>query len=379
MKLDSVIPLLRDLIAINSVNPSLEAGGAGEAAIAERIAAELRGAGIDVELAEAAPGRPNVVGVIEGRARGRTLMLCGHTDTVGVVGMTAPFEPLERDGRLYGRGSQDMKSGVAAMVDAATAVARRGGLAAGRLVIAAVADEEHASAGAELLAAAHAADGAVVTEPTDLRVAIAHKGFEWVEVRTRGRAAHGSRPADGRDAILHMGRILARLEAVDAALQAGAPHPLLGNPSLHASTIHGGQAHSIYPDRCVLHFERRTITGEPPDAGLNEVRAALAELGRDDADFDAAARPMMTRPPHEIAGDHPVCRALGQVLRNRGLDAAAAGMSFWTDAAILGRAGTPAVLFGPAGAGLHGPEEYVRIDSVRVCRDVLADLIRTFC
>ena len=377
--MDSVIRLLRDLVAIDSVNPSLDAGGAGEAALAERIATELRAAGIDVELTDAAPGRPNVVGVIEGRTRGRTLMLCGHMDTVGVAGMQAPFDPVERDGRIYGRGSQDMKSGVAAMVDAAVAVARGGGLAAGRLLVAAVADEEHASAGAELLASWYAADGAVVTEPTDLRVATAHKGFEWVEVQTRGRAAHGSRPADGRDAILHMGRVLARLEAVDAALQAGAAHPRLGRPSLHASTIHGGQAHSIYPDRCVLHFERRTVTGEPADAGLTEVRGALAALGREDPDFDATARQMMTRPPHELADDHAVCRALLQVLRARGLDAAPTGMSFWTDAAILGRAGTPAVLFGPTGAGLHGPEEYVQIDSVQVCRDVLGEMIQAFC
>ena len=377
--MDSVIRLLRDLIAIDSVNPSLEAGGAGEAAVAERLAAELRAAGIDVELTDAAPGRPNVVGIIEGRTRGRSLMLCGHMDTVGVAGMTAPFDPLERDGRLYGRGSQDMKSGVAAMVDAAVAVARRGGLASGRLVVAAVADEEHASAGAELLAAAHTADGAVVTEPTDLRVATAHKGFEWVEVETRGRAAHGSRPADGRDAILHMGRVLARLEAVDVTLQTAAAHPRLGRPSLHASTIHGGQAHSIYPDRCVLNFERRTVSGEPGDAGLAEARGVLAALGREVPDFDAAARQVMMRPPYEIADDHAVCQALMQVLRAHGLDAAPTSMSFWTDAAILGRAGTQAVLFGPAGAGLHGPEEHVRIESVRVCRDVLGELIRAFC
>ena len=377
--MDSVIRLLRDLIAIDSVNPSLEAGGAGEAAVAERIASELRADGIDVELTDAAPGRPNVVGVIEGRTRGRTLMLCGHMDTVGVAGMTAPFDPLERDGRLYGRGSQDMKSGVAAMVDAAVAVARRGGLASGRLVVAAVADEEHASAGAELLAAGHRADGAVVTEPTDLRVATAHKGFEWVEVETRGRAAHGSRPADGRDAILHMGRVLACMEAVDATLQADEAHPRLGTASLHASTIHGGRAHSIYPDRCVLRFERRTVSGEAADTGLAEVRTALAALARADADFDASARQLMTRPPHEIEDDHPVCRTLMQVLRASGLDAAPTGMSYWTDAAILARAGTPAVLFGPAGAGLHGPDEHVRIDSVRVCRDVLGELIRAFC
>ena len=377
--MDSVIRLLRDLIAIDSVNPALVPGGAGEGAVAERVAAALRAAGIDVDVTEVAPGRPNVVGVIEGRAPGRTLMLCGHMDTVGVDGMAAPFDPIARDGRLYGRGSQDMKSGLAALVDAATAVARRGGLAAGRLIAAAVVDEEHASAGAEALVRAHAADGAVVTEPTDLRMATAHKGFEWVEVETRGRAAHGSRPEHGRDAILHMGRVLGRLEAVEAGLRAGPTHARLGRASLHASTIHGGQAFSVYPDRCVLGVERRTVTGEASDIGLTEVRAALSALGRDDGQFDAVARQVLTRPPHEIADGHPLCRALTEVLRRRGLEVAPTGMSFWTDAAILGRAGTTAVLFGPTGAGLHGPEEYVEIDSVRQCRDTLIEVTRAFC
>ena len=377
--MDSVIRFLRDLIALDSVNPALVPGGAGEGAVAERVAAALRAAGIDVDVTEVAPGRPNVVGVIEGRAPGRTLMLCGHMDTVGVEGMAAPFDPIVRDGRLYGRGSQDMKSGLAALVDAATAVARRGGLAAGRLIAAAVVDEEHASAGAEALVKVHTADGAVVTEPTDLRMATAHKGFEWVEVETRGRAAHGSRPEHGRDAILHMGRVLGRLEAFEAGLRADPSHARLGRASLHASTIHGGQAFSVYPDRCVLGVERRTVTGEASDIGLTEVRAALSALGRDDAQFDAVARQVLTRPPHEIADGHPLCRALTEVLRRRGLEVAPTGMSFWTDAAILGRAGTPAVLFGPTGAGLHGPEEYVEIDSVRQCRDTLIDVTRAFC
>ena len=377
--MDRVIDLLRDLVAIDSVNPSLAPGGAGEAAIAERIASALGAGGIDVEVADVSPGRPNVVGVVEGRAPGRTLMLCGHLDTVGVEGMTAPFDPVVRDGRVYGRGSQDMKGGVAAMIDAASEIAEHGGLAQGRLVVAAVADEEHASVGAEALAGRRTADGAVVTEPTDLRLATAHKGFEWVEVVTRGQAAHGSRPADGRDAILRMGRVLARLEAVDAALAAGPAHPSLGRASLHASTIRGGQALSIYPGRCTLHFERRTVTGEAPDAGLAEARAALDALGRDDAAFDASARQLLTRPPHEIADDQPICRELGAALRRRDLDAAPTAMSFWTDAAILGRAGIPAVLFGPTGAGLHSEKEYVEIDSVAACRDVLVETIRAFC
>ena len=377
--MDAVIDLLRDLVAIDSVNPALAPGGAGEAAAADRVATALRAAAIDVEVTEAAPGRPNVVGVVEGRSAGRALMLCGHTDTVGVEGMAAPFDPVVRDGRVHGRGSQDMKGGVAAMVDAAVEVARAGGLPRGRLVVAAVADEEHASAGAEALVAAHAADGAVVTEPTDLRIATAHKGFEWIEVETRGRAAHGSRPADGRDAILRMGRVLGRLEVVEAGLRARPSLPRFGRPSLHASTIHGGQALSVYPDRCVLGVERRTVAGEASDAGFAEVRAALAGLAAEDDEFDASARRILSRPPHAIADGHPVCIELRQALRRRGLDAAPTGMSFWTDAAILGRAGTPAVLFGPAGAGLHGPEEYVEIDSVRVCRDVLVEVARAFC
>ena len=377
--MDSAIRLLRDLVSIDSVNPMLVPGGTGEAAIADRIATALRAAGLDVQVSEVAPGRPNVVGLLEGRAPGRALMLCGHMDTVGVEGMTAPFEPVERGGRLFGRGAQDMKGGLAAMIDAATRLATGGGLDRGRLIVAAVADEEHASLGADALAREQTADGAVVTEPTDLAVAICHKGFEWVEVETRGRAAHGSRPAEGRDAILQMGRVLARLEAINVGLMRGSGHPLLGSASLHASTIDGGRELSVYPDRCRLRFERRTLMGEPPDVGLTEVQTALAELGREDVEFEASVRQLFSRPAYEIGDDQPVCLALAQVLRRRDRDATVTGMSFWTDAAILAQAGTPAVLFGPRGAGLHGREEFVEIESVLTCRDVLTDLARDFC
>lgn len=376
---DPVLALLRDLVAIDSVNPVLAPGGGGEAAVAEHAAGVMRRAGLDVAVTDAAPGRPNVVGVLEGRAPGRALMWCGHLDTVGVDGMRQPFTPVVREGRLYGRGAQDMKSGVAAMIDAAARLAVGGGLPAGRLVVAAVADEEHASLGADALVRDHAADGAVVTEPTDLRMATCHKGFEWIEVETRGRAAHGSRPADGRDAILRMGRVLARLEAVGARLAAGPAHPLLGPASLHASTVSGGRELSVYPDRCRLSFERRTLVGEPPDVGLAEAQGILDALAREDGEFEGSARPIFARPAHELPVDHPLCRALAGVLARRGEAAEPVGMSFWTDAAVLTAAGTPAVLFGPRGAGLHGREEYVEIDSVLACRDVLIDLARDFC
>jgi acetylornithine deacetylase len=375
---DPAITLLRDLVAIDSVNPALVAGGAGELAMARRLADEMRAVGLVVEVIEAAPGRPNVIGTLAGRAPGRSLMLCGHTDTVGVVGMTRPFEPVERDGRLYARGAQDMKGGLAAMVAAARQIAESGGLASGRLVIAAVVDEEHASLGADALVSTHRADAAVVTEPTDLAIAVAHKGYQWVSVETRGRAAHGSRPRDGRDAILRMGRVLTGLEAIDARLQRGTAHPLLGTASLHASLIHGGRELSSYPDRAWLELERRTLPGEPATAAVSEVDALLSALRAADPEFEADARGMFGRDAYEVDPEASIPRDLAAAAASTGLAPVLTGMTFWTDAAILGAAGVPAVLFGPGGAGLHSTEEYVFVDDVRRCRDVLVALARAF-
>jgi acetylornithine deacetylase len=375
---DPAIRLLRDLVAIDSVNPAIAPGGAGELAVAGRIADEMRAIGLQVDVRDAVPGRPNVVGTLDGRAPGRTLMFCGHSDTVGVAGMARPFDPEIRDGRLYGRGSQDMKGGVAAMLTAARAIAEGGGLAAGRLVVAAVVDEEHASAGADALVATHRADAAVVTEPTGLDIAVAHKGFQWVTVETRGRAAHGSRPRDGRDAILRMGRVLAALETLDRRLQAGPAHALLGTASLHASLIHGGRELSSYPDRAWLEFERRTLPGETPSAAYVEAVAILEALCAADPEFDAEAKAVFGRDAYEVDPKASIPADLEHAATAVGVHAARVGMTFWTDAAILGSAGIPAVLFGPGGAGLHSTEEYVLVDDVCRCRDALVVLAREF-
>jgi acetylornithine deacetylase len=368
------LPILRDLVAANSVNPALVPGAPGEAAAAEIARAAMHAAGLDVVVEAAAPGRPNVVGVLDGRDPGPALMFCGHLDTVGVEGMTWPFVPREQHGRIYGRGAQDMKGGIAAMIAAAGMLAA--GWRKGRLVVAAVADEEHMSLGAEALVRTWRADMAIVTEPTDLRMAIGHKGFAWVEIETRGRAAHGSRPREGRDAIARMGRVLVALEALDRELQARPPAPFQGTASLHASLIQGGRELSSYPDRCVLQMERRTVEGEDEASVGREVDAILAELGRRDADFEASAKPMGYRPAYRVDEGHALPRALGAALAAAGLDPDPIGMSFWTDAAILGHAGIPSLLFGPGGAGLHSLEEYVTIADVFTCRDVLADTVR---
>jgi acetylornithine deacetylase len=372
------IELLRRLVSIDSVNPALVPGGTGEAQIAEAVAAELRSIGLEVRVEEAAPGRPNVIGVLAGRPRGRTLMLCGHLDTVGVASMEAPFQPVIRDGCLYGRGAQDMKGGLAAMLGAARLLAKRG-LPGGRLMVAAVADEEHASLGAEALARRWQADAAVVAEPTDLQVVVGHKGFSWVEVTTTGRAAHGSRPDEGKDAILHMGRVLARLDSLARELQARPPHPILGSPSLHASLVEGGRELSTYPDRCCLQLERRTVSGEPPDVALSELQAILAQLKAADPQLDGDARLLFARPAYLTPAGHELPGLLESALERQGREPRRGSATFWTDAAILGHAGIPSVVFGPGGAGLHGLEEYVRIDEVLACRDALADVALAFC
>jgi acetylornithine deacetylase len=376
--MDPAIRLLRDLVAINSINPTLVPGAPGEQAIADAIAVELRRIGLDVTVDVVAPGRPNVVGVLDGRQLGPSLMLCGHTDTVGVAGMIDPFAPVERDGRLYGRGTQDMKAGVAAMIDAARVVASRG-LAAGRLVIAAIVDEEHSSIGADALVTTWRADAAIVTEPTDLAIAIGHKGFEWIEIDVFGRAAHGSRPREGQDAILRLGRVLGELESLDRSIQARPPHPLVGTGSLHASLVSGGRELSSYPDRASLQMERRTRPDESQQRALDEIRDILERLRANDPTFYADMRSMFGRPAYEISADHPLPTLLSEALQSVGGTPRLEGATFWADSAVLGHAGIPSVLFGPGGAGLHSTEEYVNVADVLLCRDALVEMTRRFC
>ena len=374
---DRCLQLLKDLVQIDSVNPSLVLDATGEQHIARVLTVAIQG-GIGLRVREqiVAPGRPNIVAELEGRAPGRSLMFCGHIDTVGVAGMSNPFSGDERDGRIYGRGAQDMKSGVAAMIDAARVIVESGGLDAGKLILACVVDEEHASIGAEALVTKWRADGAVVTEPTDLQVAVAHKGFEWVEIETEGRAAHGSRPREGRDAIRYMGRVLNGLDAIDRQLQTHPPHKLLGTASLHASLIEGGRELSSYPDRCHLQMERRTIPGEAPGSAAREVNDLLAKLRSEDPDFKASSKAMFARSPYQVESDHSLPQAM---LRAAALGSPPIGMSFWTDAAILGEAGIPSILYGPTGGGLHSIDEWVNVQSVLKCRDSLVNLVRDWC
>jgi acetylornithine deacetylase len=265
------------------------------------------------------------------------------------------------------------------MVDAACTLARKGGLERGRLLVAGVADEEHASLGAEALVRRHRADVAIVTEPTALSVVLGHKGFSWVKVETRGTAAHGSNFRDGRDAILRMGRVLARLETLERDLRTGPAHPLLGPPSLHASLIRGGKELSTYPDHCILDVERRTVEGEPVDVALTEVQELLAELAREDPEFRATAEQGFTRHPYVAPADHPLIEPLCAAVERRTARPARRGaVAFWTDAAVLGHAGIPTLVFGTGGDGAHALVEWVDLEDLVACRDVLIDVARRY-
>jgi acetylornithine deacetylase len=391
------VGLARELVRIDSRNPSLVNGAPGEGAVARALADILTSWGFRAELIEAAPGRPNVVAWIAGGETSTAtlspapskagpwpsnpaLLFNGHLDVVGVDGMVhPPFDAETRGGRMYGRGATDMKGGVAAMCAAATRAADAG--VTEGIVITAVADEEFQSIGtSDLVRRGLRARAAIVTEPTRLTIAPAHKGFAWVEVVVGGKAAHGSRYDIGVDAIRHAGLLLAELDTFEERELSQRTHSLLGHASLHASLVSGGTGMSTYPDRCVLHLERRTIPGEKAADAVAEVEAACARVHARRATFEATVIPQFAQSPSDVALDAPIVRALSAAVRDAGLPATFEGLSAWTDAALLNDAGIPAICFGPGDIALaHAAEEYVVEMEIERATDVLTRLAGQWC
>jgi acetylornithine deacetylase len=369
--------LLSSLVAIDSVNPSLVPGGAGEARITDFVETWAREAGLEAERLEETPGRPSVLVRARGTGGGRTLLLCGHLDTVTVEGMTDPHSPRIDGDRLYGRGAYDMKAGVAAALIAAHEAAGLG--LAGDVVVAAVADEEHASLGVQEALRSVEADGAVVTEPTELELVVAHKGFVWSEVEVTGRAAHGSRPHLGVDAIVKMGAVLTELDRWDRSL-ADRTHPMLGRGSLHASVISGGVELSSYPASCTLGLEHRTLPGETAEQIDRELAALLERCRQGDPDFEATHRTILVREPFAIGeGDELVTLVAGAAAEVLPDPVPIAGASYWADSAFIAAAGIPTVLFGPGGEGAHAAEEWVSLSDTEAVARVLLGVAERFC
>ncbi len=371
---ETLLDLLRELVAIPSVNPTLapdEPGG--EARIAGFCRDWLYARGIRAWTEEVAPGRANAVAEC-GRGDAPTLVLCAHLDTVSARGMDIPpFDAREENGRVYGRGAYDMKGGVAAIMAAAAALAREE--LPGRILVALVCDEEVASLGADDFVRRHRADACILTEPSDGALILAHKGFVWAELVTTGVAAHGSRWEEGVSAIGRMARIVAELERFDAGELRGRTHPLLGPASLHCATIAGGSGLSTYAAECRLGVERRTLPGETPELVRQELEEAVRRAGE-----AAVVDIRFHRPPLVCDRDAPVARALREATQAvTGRAPAESGVAYWMDAAVFAGAGIPSVNYGGGGAGAHAAVEWADLDSCVTTARVLVEAARRFC
>lgn len=373
---DDVAGLTRRLVAIEATNPSLVPGGAGEREIAGFIAAWLGERGLDVRLVGADPDRPSVLARRRGAGGGRTLLLAGHLDTVGGPGRSSGTDAAPGADRIVGRGAYDMAGGLAAaMVVAAAAPSDL----AGDLVLAFAADEEFGSAGMEELLAAIDADaasarpdGAIVLEPTDLEVTLAHRGFAWYRVEYEGVAAHGSQPERGVDAIDRALDGMLALRALSEELAARPRHPLLGTGSVRVATVDGGSDAATVADRCVLVVERRTLPGEPDPGG--ELERALA------ASRPVRVVPLVARSAMEADPDARIARAVvDAVERSTGRAAVRRGDPWWTDAGLVADAGIPVVLVGPVGGGAHADEEWVSTASLETLVEAVGRVITRFC
>jgi acetylornithine deacetylase len=375
--LEELTTLTADLVSIDSVNPSLVEGGAGEGRIATFIAEWAAAQGLEAERLEETPGRPSVLVRAQGSGGGRTLLLCGHIDTVNVEGMTDPHAPRVNGDRLHGRGAYDMKAGVAAALLAAREAARAG--LRGDDVVAAVADEEHASLGVQEALRALEADAAIVTEPTEMELVVAHKGFVWIEIEVTGVAAHGSRPHLGVDAIVKTGPILTELGKLDEAL-GDRTHPLLGRGSVHASLIEGGVELSSYPARCVVGLERRTLPGETGADIEREVEQLLDRCRAADPELQARQRTLLVREPFEVDQESQLVSAVAEEASQLlGSKPKIAGASYWADAAFIQAAGIPTVMFGPSGEGAHAIEEWVSLPDTEAVARTLVGVASRIC
>lgn len=378
---DDVTRLLKKLIEIESVNPSVE-GGIGESEISNFIADHLKSIGMEVYTQDVVDDRFNVIGILRGEGGGRNLMMNGHTDTVGVKGMTIdPFKPFIENDNIHGRGACDMKGPLAGMITAVKALVNSGIKLNGDLLISAVVDEEYESIGTEKLIQEYRSDAVIVGEPTNFQIGISHKGFVWLEIETFGKAAHGSVPEKGIDAIAKMAKIISRIPSLEKAY-VKKKHDLVGVPKIHTSMIKGGSEWSIVPDFCRLKLERRTIPGETSSIVIDEFNQILKELSAEDPLFSAKVKKIFEGQPMEIAPDEAIVQNLRLAVQGiRRTEPRVLGEPYWTDASIfVNDASIPACLFGPGDIVLaHSADEFIKIGDVVDSAKIYALTAQTFC
>ncbi|MET3292521.1 UNVERIFIED_CONTAM: acetylornithine deacetylase [Brevibacillus sp. OAP136] len=376
---EKLLHVLQDLIRIQSVNPDLDPKGSGESEIAYYIAKKLTDLGLVMKYQMITETRFNVIGIMTGTGKGKTLMLNGHMDTVGIQGYIEPLEPVYSDGNVYGRGSFDMKCGLATMIMIAETIVKSGIQLEGDLMLAFVVDEEYKSIGTEGLVKEFTADAAILCEPTNMEVIVTHKGFAWEQIEIHGKAAHGSLPNEGIDAILKAGKVLYEIEKLSRQLTTKS-HPLLGSPSIHASLISGGTELSTYPNYCKIELERRTIPGEAYTDIVSEMQGLLQRFADEDEQFKADLTVLFSREPFEVSQDEEIVQLLQQsyatCLQQEGK---ISGFGGWGDSGLLQEAGIPTVIFGPSGEGAHAVNEHVCFTSLVQTTTIILNTVVQYC
>jgi acetylornithine deacetylase len=356
--------LLTDLIRIDARNPWLIEDGPGEGAIAADVAARCRALpGVEVTVEEVVPGRPNVIARLPGRGDGPSLCLNAHLDTVGDASWPGrSMAPVVEGDRMVGLGAADDKGHCAAVLLVLEALARRPEPLAGDVVAAFVMDEEATSEGTQHYVARHRPDACLVVEPFGIGRAIAtHQGFGWLDLTIRGRAAHGSAPEKGTDAISRAARVVERLDALGRAW-AAAPDPLNGATVYHASTIRGGSDYATYPAEVVLGIEIGTQPGETIADRVRDIEAIFADLRAELPDFEACVDVRLDRNPFRAEGHEALLAALDRATRAvLGAPLQVAGENAWMDAALVQEAGIPTLSVGASAGNLHAPDEWVSL------------------
>ena len=353
-----VLNLLAGLVRINSVNPAYE-GGRPEGEIAAHIRRYFSRHGIETFEQEVFPGRPNLIARLPGRSA-RRLVFEAHTDTASVQGMTiAPFEPLIADGRMFGRGACDTKGGLAAMMAALVSLKRDGVVPPCEVWVVAAADEEYSFRGVVKLCEGLQAAGAVVAEPTAMRLAAASKGVVRWKICCQGRAAHSSKPELGLNAISNMARVVLALEE-DGRNLARNRHPLLGPATVNVGVIQGGRQVNFVADFCSIEIDRRLLPGEEIETVLSHYEGLL-----NPAWGAYMEQPMLQDYPLETPSAAPIVSTSSKLLGEMGLNGEPVGVPFGSDASKLSRAGVPSIIFGPGSIDrAHGAVEYVECDQV---------------
>jgi acetylornithine deacetylase len=371
-----VLHTLADLVRINSVNSSYE-GGPGEGEVAAYVRRFFEARGMETWEQEVFPGRPNVLARLPGRNPERRVVLEAHTDTVSVKGMTIPpFEPLIRDGRMYGRGSCDTKAGLATMMHAMAALKEEGVVPPCEVLLAAAVDEEYSYRGVVRLCEGLKADAAIVAEPTELRAVIATKGVLRCRIVVHGRSAHSSKPHLGVNAITHMARVIAAIEEDNARL-AGIQHPLVGCGTCNVGVISGGVQVNFVPDRCMIEIDRRLLPGDRAEDAVAHYRRLLSGIEGIRAEVEEPL--LLVDEALDTPADSDVVRTAMQVLRELGLNAEPCGVPFGCDASKLSRAGVPSIVFGPGSIDrAHTADEYIEVDQVEAALEFQKRFLLSF-